>query len=152
MTRILIAEHNETTREYLAARLQRAGNHIASTDNNTDAWRLAQSERFDVLLVDIAMPKMDGFVLAQKALQENPTLQVVFITGFSAIAMDTEATPVYAPAPFTKRPFHLKDIAAHVCYLAERVYPASQQATDKIGSNIVYADFGQKKYAKVQQV
>src|SRR5437762_8259287 len=106
MARILIAEHNKTTASYLMAALKKAGNSVEMVDNCLDAWRASSKESFDILMVDVVMPGIDGFVLAQKALQDNPTLQVIFITGFAGVVMDTQATPPYAPAPITMRPFH----------------------------------------------
>ena len=103
MAKILIAEHNSTTAAYLAATLKKAGNTVESVDNCLDAWRVSSRDSYDVLLVNVVMPGIDGFVLAQKALQDNPGLQVIFITGFAGVAMDTHATPAYAPAPVTRR-------------------------------------------------
>ncbi|MCC7037478.1 MAG: response regulator, partial [Alphaproteobacteria bacterium] len=89
MAKILIAEHNSTTAAYLAATLKKAGNTVESVDNCLDAWRVSSRDSYDVLLVNVVMPGIDGFVLAQKALQDNPGLQVIFITGFAGVAMDT---------------------------------------------------------------
>jgi len=114
MARILVAEHNRTTSAYLHAALKKAGNTVDVVDNCLDAWRVSSDDRYDILLVDVVMPGIDGFILAQKALQENPELQIIFVTGFAGVAMDTYATPAYAPAPITTRPFHLKDIVSRV--------------------------------------
>lgn len=144
MARILIAEHNQTTADYLYATLKKAGYDVDKIDNSLDAWRLTSREIYDVLMVDIAMPGIDGFILSQKALQENPSLQIIFITGFAGVAMDTYATPPYAPAPITTRPFHLRDIAGRIRYMmGYGNLPATnhlQQAAD----NVVYANFMQK--------
>lgn len=150
MARILIAEHNSTTASYLYSALKKAGNSVETVDNCLDAWRVSSRDSFDVLLVNVVMPGIDGFVLAQKALQDNPGLQVIFITGFAGVAMDTHATPAYAPAPVTTRPFHLKEIASRVRYLMGQgslPLKAPMQAAD---GNIIYADFAQKKQARHQ--
>ena len=150
MARILIAEHNTTTSAYLHTSLKKAGNSVESVDNCLDAWRVSSRDTFDVLLVNVVMPGIDGFVLAQKALQDNPSLQVIFITGFAGVAMDTHATPAYAPAPVTTRPFHLKEIVSRVRYLMGQgglPLKAPHQTTD---ANIIYADFAHKA-ARQQQ-
>lgn len=144
MARILIAEHNETTASYLSAALKKAGNSVQTVDNCLDAWRASSKESFDVLMVDVVMPGIDGFVLAQKVLQDNPTLQVIFITGFSGVAMDTQATPAYAPAPITMRPFHLKEIVSRIRYLMGLGSLPTQSATAASDSSVVYADFSSK--------
>ena len=144
MARILIAEHNQATSNYLSAALRKAGNSVAFVDNCLDAWRASSKEDFDILLVDVVMPGIDGFVLAQKALQENPSLQVIFITGFAGVAMDMQATPAYAPAPVTTRPFHLKEIASRVRYLMGQGSLPLTAAQPSEG-NVVYADFSARQ-------
>jgi two-component system cell cycle response regulator CpdR len=154
MARILIAEHNETTKGYLHAALKKAGNQVDIVDNCLDAWRLSAVEPYDILMIDVVMPGIDSFVLAQRALQENPDVQVIFITGFAGVAMDTYATPSYAPAPLTSQPFHLRDIVSRVRYLMglgylpERGLPAAQDGA----SNVVYADFAHKPQAAAQHL
>jgi len=98
------------------------------------------------------MPGIDGFVLAQKALQENPGMQVIFLTGFAGVAMDTHATPAFAPAPVTSRPFHLRDIAGRIRYMmGQGALPAKAYADTRAeAGNIIYPDFAQKA-ARPQQ-
>ncbi|MDI1228795.1 MAG: response regulator [bacterium] len=151
MAKILIAEHNSTTAAYLTASLKKAGNTVESVDNCLDAWRVSSRDTYDVLLVNVVMPGIDGFVLAQKALQDNPGLQVIFITGFAGVAMDTHATPAYAPAPVTTRPFHLKEIATRVRYLMGQGSLPLKAPMASADSNIIYADFAHKP-ARAQQL
>lgn len=149
MAKILIAEHNHTTASFLQNVLKRAGNAVILADNCLDAWRASSRESFDVLMVDVSMPGIDGFVLAQKALQDNPLLQVIFITGFAGVAMDTAATPVYAPAPVTMRPFHLKEIAGRVRFLLG-IGGLPQTSNTTHNDNIIYADFTNKSASQHQ--
>ena len=143
MTNILIAEHNQAIASYLAASLKKAGNIVTLVDNYLDAWRASSKDSFDVLMVDVVMPGIDGFVLAQKILQDNPGMQVIFITGFAGVAMDTQATPVYAPAPITMRPFHLRDTASRIRHLmGQGNLPAHSLASTE--GHVVYADFSAK--------
>src|SRR4051812_21538774 len=140
MAKVLIAEHNQTLSSYLAASLKKAGHFIEIADNYLDAWRASSQDAFDVLMVDVVMPGIDGFVLAQKILQDNPGMQVIFITGFAGVAMDTQATPVYAPAPITMRPFHLRESASRIRYLlGHGVLPSAESSTGE--GRVVYADF-----------
>jgi len=148
MTRILIAEHTQTTAEFLKNTLKKAGNSVEVVDNCLDAWRMTSRETYDVLMIDVVMPGIDGFVLAQKALQENPRLQIVFITGFAGVAMDAHATPAYAPAPITTRPFHLKEINARIRYMmGQGSLPAKASAVEG-DTNVIYANFSAKTEAR----
>jgi DNA-binding response OmpR family regulator len=145
MAQVLIAEHNQTVANYLTAMLKKAGNSVTVVDNYLDAWRSASQNAYDILMVDVVMPGIDGFVLAQKILQDNPELQVIFITGFSGVAMDTQATPAYAPAPITMRPFHLREAASRIRYLMGMGGLPNTQLSNNDG-NVVYADFSAKAH------
>ena len=151
MTRILVAEHNKTTSAYLYNALKKAGNSVDVVDNCLDAWRVSSNDCYDILVVDVVMPGIDGFILAQKALQENPELQIIFVTGFAGVAMDTYATPAYAPAPITTRPFHLKDIVSRVRYLmGQGGLPSYQPQPAGNPDNVVYANFAHQSHAAQQ--
>jgi len=150
MARILVAEHNNTTASYLHDALKKAGNSVDVVDNCLDAWRVSSQDCYDILLVDVVMPGIDGFILAQKALQENPELQIIFLTGFAGVAMDTYATPAYAPAPITTRPFHLKDIVSRVRYLMGQGGLPSYQPQHDANNNVIYADFAPNRAAAQQ--
>ena len=151
MTRILVAEHNKTTSAYLYNALKKSGSSVDVVDNCLDAWRVSSDGSYDILVVDVVMPGIDGFILAQKALQENPELQIIFVTGFAGVAMDTYATPAYAPAPITTRPFHLKDIVSRVRYLmGQGGLPSYQPQPQGPADNVVYADFAHHRHAAQQ--
>lgn len=46
-------------------------------------FRYAEEKDFDILLLDIEMPRMDGVTMAKRIRKENETVQIVFITGYS---------------------------------------------------------------------
>jgi len=147
MSKILIAEHNAATKQYLTKNLKNSGNTVHVAQTGTDTWKAISSDEYDVIMIDIVMPGLDGFVLAQKALQNNPCTQIIFITGFAAVAMDTYNTPAYAPRPLTSKPFHLTEMAARVRFLmGEGELPATySSAVLASDNNVVYAEFGAQK-------
>ena len=112
MIRVLLAEDDESMRVYLARALERTGYHVVAVDNGAAALPLLESEPFDLLLTDIVMPEMDGIELAQKASAIDPSIRVMFITGFAAVALQGGRT---APeAKLLSKPFHLKDLVMEV--------------------------------------
>lgn len=112
MIRILLAEDDRVMREYLTRALERSGYAVTAVDRGTAAMPLLRSEPFDLLLTDIVMPEMDGIELAQKASVIDPSIRVMFITGFAAVALQSGRT---APeAKMLSKPFHLKDLVAEV--------------------------------------
>src|SRR6185369_11516433 len=121
MPRILLAEDDTSMREYLQRALQRVGYEVEAVGCGTEAMPLLETDRFDLLLTDIVMPEMDGIELAQKASAIDPSIRVMFITGFAAVALQGGRT---APeAKLLSKPFHLKDLVMEV----DRIFQTEDQ-------------------------
>ncbi len=112
MTHILLAEDDDSMREYLARALERVGYVVTAVDRGTMALPLIEPGAFDLLLTDIVMPEMDGIELAQRASVIAPEMRVMFITGFAAVALKDGAAPPNARV--LSKPFHLRDLVAEV--------------------------------------
>ena len=112
MKRILLAEDDNDMRQFLTRALKNAGYEVVSFDNGKSAYERLREEPFSLLLSDIVMPEMDGIELAQKASAIDPSIRVMFITGFAAVALQGGRT---APeAKLLSKPFHLKDLVMEV--------------------------------------
>jgi two-component system cell cycle response regulator CpdR len=123
LRRILLAEDDESMRVFLAKALERAGYEVISTDNGLDALMRLKQEPFSLLLTDIVMPRMDGIELARQAAVLDPELKIMFITGFAAVTLNSDANPP-KDARVLSKPFHLKDLVREVDKLLEE--PAAQ--------------------------
>jgi two-component system, cell cycle response regulator CpdR len=132
MAYILIAEDNTTVSAFLQKILKKAGYVVRVVNNSLDALRDAGSGDFDALLIGSSLPGIDGLILAQKALRANPETQVMFLAGFSAVAMDG--------AGGSGQAFHIRDMARHLSALlnGHLFHAATEQAN---GGTVVYADF-----------
>ncbi len=125
MIRILLAEDEQAMREYLARALERSGYDVVSVDRGTEAVPLLEREHFDLLLTDIVMPEMDGIELARHCSKVSPSTEVMFITGFSGVAL--RAGQSMPQAKVLSKPFHLKDLVLEV----ERLF-SKEAATGQI--------------------
>jgi two-component system, cell cycle response regulator CpdR len=112
MTRILLAEDEQAMREYLARALEKSGYEVVAVDRGTEAAPLLENEHFDLLLTDIVMPEMDGIELARHSARVSPKTEVMFITGFSGVAL--RAGQSMPQAKVLSKPFHLKDLVLEV--------------------------------------
>lgn len=124
MFRILLAEDEQIMREYLARALERSGYEVVAVDCGTAAAPLLETERFDLLLTDIIMPEMDGIQLTHHCNMVSPTTDVIFITGFSGVALRAGAS--VPNAKILSKPFHLKDLVLEV----ERLF--AKESRDKM--------------------
>ena len=64
--RLLVVDDNEMNRDMLSRRLQRQGHEVATAVDGADALAQIEQGRFDVLLLDIMMPGIDGFEVLQR--------------------------------------------------------------------------------------
>ncbi|MFL6664178.1 MAG: ATP-binding protein, partial [Rhizobacter sp.] len=65
MLKVLVAEDHPVNRLYLEAVLDKLGHQAVFAENGEEAVRAAQAEDFDVVLMDLHMPVMDGFAAAR---------------------------------------------------------------------------------------
>jgi len=112
MIRILLAEDDNSMREYLSRALTRTGYSVVAVDSGVTALERLKQESFDLLLTDIVMPELDGIELAQRASALYPEMRVMFITGFAAVTLQSGAVP--RDAKVLSKPFHLRDLVAEV--------------------------------------
>ena len=112
MTRILLAEDEQAMREYLTRALERSGYEVVAVDRGTEAAPLLEREHFDLLLTDIVMPEMDGIELARHCSKVSPRTEVMFITGFSGVALRAGESMPHAKV--LSKPFHLRDLVLEV--------------------------------------
>jgi two-component system, cell cycle response regulator CpdR len=114
MARILLAEDDESMRQFLAVALRRAGHEVMVAQDGLEALNVLEGDnRYDLLLTDIVMPGMDGIELAQQASKISPSLKVMFITGFAAVALSGENRG-QNQARLLSKPFHLNDLVTQV--------------------------------------
>ena len=114
MAHILIAEDDVSMLGFLKLALEKAGHTVVEKENGVDALeQLKKDQEFDLLLTDIVMPGMDGIELSQEATKLKPNLKVMFITGFSAVAVGRNDIDTNKEKILSK-PFHLNDLVEQV--------------------------------------
>lgn len=77
--KILLAEDHDNLREIIEDYLVVHGYVVESFDNGEDAYYSFLTESYDLVLLDVMMPKMDGFTLCKK-IREKEEIPILFIT------------------------------------------------------------------------
>ena len=114
MASILLAEDDDSLRVFLGNALGRAGHLVTSCGDGNEALAALEIRGYDLLLADIVMPGIDGIELAQRATEHTPTMKVLFITGFAAVALNAQKTGASRNAKILSKPFHLRDLVDEV--------------------------------------
>src|SRR5439155_18752938 len=71
--RVLVAEDNEFNAQLLEQLLGRRGHRVRVANNGREALSLAEEEAFDLLLLDVHMPELDGFQVARGVRERERT-------------------------------------------------------------------------------
>ncbi|HKR29507.1 MAG TPA: response regulator [Terriglobales bacterium] len=89
MPKILLVEDNEMNRDMLSRRLQRKGYAVVMAHDGEQGLALAKSESPDLILMDISLPKMDGWQVT-RLLKSNPETKEIPVIALTAHALSTD--------------------------------------------------------------
>ncbi len=89
--RILLVDDEREFVEILALRLETRGFRVTAAETGEVALEKARESPFDAILLDLAMPGMDGIETLKGLRELNPDSQVVLVTGTATVGKATEA-------------------------------------------------------------
>ncbi len=102
--KLLIVDDESRFLEAIATRLRKRGFDVKTATNGHDAIALAREEKFDIALLDLKMPGMDGKELLRVLKQEHEFLEAVILTGHGSLESAVELTKLgafgYLPKPY----------------------------------------------------
>lgn len=113
MSHILIADDNEHNRYIARFLLEDAGHEIEQAENGIDAVELAQKGNFDLVLMDIQMPGMDGIQATKKLKAEGFSIPIVALTA-KAMRGDREEILAAGCDGYISKPFEVDAFVAEV--------------------------------------
>lgn len=114
MSRILLADDDLSTRQFLTGALEKSGHTVTACADGLEAWQAFEAAPvdapYDLLLTDIVMPVLDGMELSARVRSQQPSIKIVYITGFAAVA----ATIPENDAKLVSKPFHLGKLTQEI--------------------------------------
>src|SRR5580693_103103 len=119
---LLVVDDEPFLRDAVATSLRFLGFDVTTADNGTDALRLARDGRFDLLVLDVMLPELDGFDVVRRLRRDGRRVPVIFLT-----ARDTQADKVTGLTiggdDYMTKPFGLEELAARIRTVLRRVNP-----------------------------
>jgi two-component system, NtrC family, response regulator AtoC len=106
---LLVVDDDQVARELLAETLAREGYRVRVAGGGEEALRLAGAEPFDMALVDLRMPDLDGLGVLKQLAMIQPDLPVVILTAFATIETAIEAVNAGA-FDYLSKPFRMEEI------------------------------------------
>lgn len=129
--KLLVAEDEPKTGVYLQQGLTEAGFTVDRVMTGTDALQQAQSEAYDLLILDVMMPGLDGWEVLRKIRAAGQDVPVLFLTARDGVDDRVKGLELGAD-DYLVKPFAFSELLARVRTLLRRGNGGSAQTTMKI--------------------
>ena len=111
--RIFVVDDEEALRTVLGSELEGEGYHVQMAGDGDEAIKILETNTFDLILLDIKMPTVDGFEVLKFVKQKHPTTKVIMLTGFADLKNAIESKKLGAE-DFVSKPYDLVDLLTTV--------------------------------------
>lgn len=111
--RVLVVEDDKNLREQLASALTDAGYTVDTADNGEDGQFLGETEPYDLAILDLGLPKIDGLSVLKAWRKEGRNLPVLILSARDRWSEKVEGLDLGANDYVTK-PFHMAELLARV--------------------------------------
>jgi len=106
---ILVVDDEEALRTVLSSELASEGYQVESASDGDEAISIIEKKQFDLVLLDIKMPKVDGFEVLKFIKKSFPAIKVIMLTAFADLKNAIESKKLGAE-DFISKPYDLVDL------------------------------------------
>jgi DNA-binding NtrC family response regulator len=107
--KVLLVDDEEEFVETLAERMRTRGMNVSTSNSGANALKLVNDEDFDVVVLDLRMPGVDGIEALKRIKRRRPDIQVVLLTGHATVERGVEAIKEGA-LEFLEKPIDLTSL------------------------------------------
>ena len=142
MKRILVCEDEDAIRDFVVINLVRSGYDVVDVSCGEDAVKVytEQNGNFDVALLDIMMPGMDGFALGRWIREQSSEIGIIMLSAKSQ-EMDKVNCLMIGADDYVTKPFSPSELVARVDSLYRRVAIAEMREENNFQEELVSGDF-----------
>jgi two-component system OmpR family response regulator len=130
--RVLLVDDDEEFVETLAERMRHRDMDVATTTSGKDALEKVSDDPYDVVVLDLLMPGMDGLEALARIKRRRPDVQVILLTGHATVEKSVEAMKTGA-MDFIEKPVDL-DALTDIIHQAKarKMILLDQESEEKI--------------------
>jgi DNA-binding NtrC family response regulator len=103
---VLLVDDEEQFLDVLSQRLKARGLKVDTVTSGEDAVRQVEDHNFDAIIVDLAMPGIDGIETLKRIKEKRPDLEIIMLTGHATVKSGIEAMKLGAD-DFLEKPVDL---------------------------------------------
>jgi DNA-binding NtrC family response regulator len=118
--RILIVDDEKVALKNLEHVMKKEGYEVVSTQSGQNALRILEEQKFDVVLTDLKMEKVDGMQILGRCRELYPDIEVIMITGYATLESAVESMK-HGAFYYIAKPFRLDEVRKVVSEAAEKV-------------------------------
>lgn len=118
--KILLAEDEASLGMIVKESLESRDFEVFLASNGEEAFKIYQKETPDILVLDVMMPKKDGFTLAKEIRLENKRIPIVFLTAKSQTSDVLEGFS-HGGNDYLKKPFSMEELIVRIKSLLNRI-------------------------------
>lgn len=127
---LLLVEDNERISQFLLKGLEESGFSVVLVDNGTEARTMISQRSWDVIILDIMLPDIDGIELLQYTRYKKINTPVLVVSALGETEDKVKALD-YGADDYLAKPFHFKELVARIHALVRRS-KYNNQATDSV--------------------
>ena len=142
MSRILIADDDNEIRDLLEFDIAQSGYEVDCAKNGMEALEKAMSGNYDVILLDVMMPEMNGFEVCDNIRKAGKKTPILLLTAKGTIADKTQGFDCGAD-DYIVKPFDIREVLLRIRALMRRNQeekPKLQQEILKVGDIELFPD------------
>ena len=103
---VLLVDDEEQFLEVLSQRLEARGLKVNAVTSGEDALKQVEDSNFDAIVIDLAMPGIDGIETLKRIKEKRPDLEIIMLTGHATVKSGIEAMKLGAD-DFLEKPVDL---------------------------------------------
>ncbi|MEZ4840864.1 MAG: response regulator transcription factor [Flavobacteriaceae bacterium] len=131
--KILLAEDEPSLGQIIKESLETRNFEVHLAQNGEEAHTFYKNHKPDILVLDVMMPKKDGFTLAKEIRVENEAIPIIFLTAKSQ-PKDVVEGFTLGGNDYLKKPFSMEELIVRINNLLNRSYSQKTADIHKIGS------------------
>ena len=117
--RILLVEDEENIRELVKLNLELENFEVVATENGRDALKLSAGQHFDLILLDVMLPEMDGFQVCEQIRLSDLQTPIIFLTAKEG-SNDRIQGLKYGADDYIVKPFVFEELLLRINNLLKR--------------------------------
>jgi DNA-binding response OmpR family regulator len=138
--RILLAEDDEILAFLLKENLESAGYEVLWVKNGEEGLRMSMSEGVDLFILDVMMPRKDGFWLAEQIRKRDNVTPIIFLTAKN-LEKDKINGFTLGGDDYITKPFSIKEVLLRLSAILKRTNPLSEHAERELKAGSITFNF-----------